>query len=654
MKIVGMLLFSLAFLSVIASTHLYLKYIWQKNTRSLELGHLTHKILFGITAVIGILLFYSILSHDFSIGYVANYSSTREEWYYLFSTFWAGQEGTFYLWLIYTIIFGLVVIKQNNEFTPYVMVILNITNFFLILILLKQSPFRPLDPEIFANLIDGRGLNPLLKNPWMVIHPPTLFLGYSSVVVTASYAIAGLWSKKTAEWITPAFPWALFTTAILGLGVMMGGYWAYIILGWGGYWAWDPVENASIFPWFLMIACFHSMLIYKSVKGFLKTAIWLAIAAYFLMLYGSFLTRSGVLANFSVHSFSSLGLNTYLISFIVFYVLIAVYFYLKARKEIVSSALIDAFNKETIMAFVVIIFTLSTFAIVIGTSIPLFTLLGEKQQASAQPELYNQVFSHIAIIVLIFLGLAPVLKWKNAGFQLSKIITIITITVALSFGLVVYISKPSMPIHYYIVFASTIWAFIINIYNLIRFSKSPVLRNSSLTHVGLALMFLGIMTSSTLGENNRLLLIKNEVLKYDNLNLEFAEKYTDKVDPNSTNYTVKVTDTLTTPKFDATLVFTYTDFNKGMMRHPYINQSLSGDTYFSPVNQYEYPQGLRTVLGKGESLKNSSIAFRFDEFNDLEMNPQESIFRVKANFTYGDSAKKVSSVFEQARGYRKI
>ena len=159
------------------------------------------------------------------------------------------------------------------------------------------------------------------------------------------------------------FPWTLFTSAVLGLGVIMGGYWAYVVLGWGGYWAWDPVENASIFPWFILVACFHSMLIYKSAKAFLKTTIILGILGYFLMLYGSFLTRSGILQNFSVHSFSSLGLNTELIIFILSFVYLGVHLLVSRWKEIVSVKLEDKLSKEMILAFVVVIFILSTFGI---------------------------------------------------------------------------------------------------------------------------------------------------------------------------------------------------------------------------------------------------------------------------------------------------
>ncbi|MCB0279922.1 MAG: cytochrome C biogenesis protein, partial [Calditrichaeota bacterium] len=177
MKIAGMLLISLAFIGSLTATLNYFYYIKSGSESYLKRANRLHQLIFAILLIVGILLYYSILVHDFSLNYVANYSSKNDPWYYQFAAFWAGQEGTFYLWTLYTTIFGLILIRRNDKFLPYVMIMLHISIFSILLILLKQSPFRPIDPAILANLTDGRGLNPLLKNYWMIIHPPTLFLG---------------------------------------------------------------------------------------------------------------------------------------------------------------------------------------------------------------------------------------------------------------------------------------------------------------------------------------------------------------------------------------------------------------------------------------------------------------------------------------------
>ena len=170
-----------------------------------------------------------------------------------------------------------------------------------------NAPVFDINPDFIPE--NGSGLNPLLQNYWMVIHPPTLFLGFAATIVPFSFAISGLWSKKITEWIKPAVPWALFAAATLGLGILMGAYWAYETLNFGGYWNWDPVENAIFVPWLVLIGGIHTMLIYKRNGAAVKTSFILIIATFLLVVYSTFLTRSGILGDSSVHSFTDLGLS---------------------------------------------------------------------------------------------------------------------------------------------------------------------------------------------------------------------------------------------------------------------------------------------------------------------------------------------------------
>lgn len=646
LKIVGMGLIGVSFLASVYAILSYLKYIRTGNETDLNLGNILHKWLLYILSGVGVLLFYFIVTHDFSIQYVASYSSTKEPWYYLISTFWAGQEGTFYLWLLYTVIFGMFVIRQKNEFVPHVMVVLHVTVFFLLLLLLARSPFRPLDPNILINLADGRGLNPLLKNPWMVIHPPTLFLGYSSVAVTAAYAIAGLWTRKTGDWIKHCFPWTLFTTAVLGLGVIMGGYWAYVVLGWGGYWAWDPVENASVFPWFLMVAAFHGMLIYRSVKGFLKTTVVLSILAYWMMLYGSFLTRSGILEEFSVHSFSSLGLNHFLIAFIVAYTLMGAYFFITRWSDMPGEKLQDKFNKEMVLAFTVILFVLSTFVLWIGTSKPFFTSLIGEAQASAQADLYNDVFSYIAVFMMAFLATAPLLKWKREGLNINRSRFIVMLIASVGAALPVLLVDPELKIIFVVIFALALWALVVNSYNVYRFFSSPPLRASGVTHVGLALMVIGIMASSTLGDDLRIKLNKNEPVERMGMSLTYVERQTT---PGDETITYIVQGKAETDVFRVPMEFSYSDFNRSYMRKPHIVRKPTEDLYFSPVNLVEFAIGKEAVLKQGETLKFDSLSIRFEGFQVLEMNPNQGVFRVNGRFSLSTPDTTITTVAEFAQ-----
>ena len=160
---------------------------------------------------------------------------------------------------------------------------------------------------------DGQGLNPLLQNPWMTIHPPIMFLGYAATAVPFAFAMAALWERRYDEWTKASMPWALVTVVTLGCAILLGGYWAYVTLGWGGYWGWDPVENSSLVPWLASAALVHGMLLQRARGRFRKLNFSLAILAYVLVVYATFLTRSGVLADFSVHSFVDLGITGWLV-----------------------------------------------------------------------------------------------------------------------------------------------------------------------------------------------------------------------------------------------------------------------------------------------------------------------------------------------------
>jgi cytochrome c-type biogenesis protein CcmF len=259
-----------------------------------------------------VLLMSRLLSHDFRVSYVASYSGRDLPVYYLFSTFWAGQEGSFLLWLFWGSLIGLFVLKSAKEQEAPVMIV-NVASFIgIVAILVKQSPFR----FLAETPADGQGLNPLLQDPWMVIHPPVMFAGFASLSVPFAFAIAALWRKRWDGWVIRAMPWALFTFITLGTAILMGGYWAYKTLGWGGYWGWDPVENTSLVPWLFTAALVHGMFLQKARPRHRKVNLVLAVLAYACILYGTFLTRSGVLADFSVHSFVDLGITGWLVGLI--------------------------------------------------------------------------------------------------------------------------------------------------------------------------------------------------------------------------------------------------------------------------------------------------------------------------------------------------
>src|SRR6476661_4530310 len=282
-------------------------------------------------------LFYIISNHLFEYKYAWQHSSLSLEMKYLLSCFWEGQEGSFLLWSIWHCVLGLVIIWREKEWEGPVMTVISFAQFCLAtmllgisffglksgsnpFILLRNSGVLDNAPVFYGadgmmrqdylSLIkDGNDLNPLLQNYWMVIHPPVLFLGFASTIIPFAFAIGGLWTRRFSEWTRPALPWALFAAGVLGLGIMMGAAWAYESLNFGGYWAWDPVENASLVPWLIMVAGVHTLVIYRHTGNALRTTFLFLLLAFLFVLYSTYLTRSGDLQDTSVHAFTGEGIT---------------------------------------------------------------------------------------------------------------------------------------------------------------------------------------------------------------------------------------------------------------------------------------------------------------------------------------------------------
>ncbi len=272
----------------------------------------------GVLAASIALMFY-ILRHQFEYAYVFGYSSRALPLHLLITTFWAGQEGSFLFWALCGSIIGIILMAYTHRkgIEAETMTIYAIVQAFLLLLLIAKSPFQYLwdahPGEVAVGTIpaDGRGLNPLLQNVWMIAHPPILFAGFASMAVPFVFAMAALWRRTYVDWIQNALPWVIFGTIALGTGIMLGGYWAYGVLGWGGWWGWDPVENSSLIPWMIGIILVHTMLVQRRTGGLAKTNFFLGIATYVLVVYSTFLTRSGILGSSSVHSFVDPGAIAY-------------------------------------------------------------------------------------------------------------------------------------------------------------------------------------------------------------------------------------------------------------------------------------------------------------------------------------------------------
>jgi cytochrome c-type biogenesis protein CcmF len=511
---------------------------WLQNGR---FTFITHAV-----AVLGICvaLFLIIANHYFEYHYAYSYSDTKLPDYYLISTFWNGQEGSFLLWMFWHAVLGLVIIFTNKFWEAPVMTVFALVQAFLASMILGvvipgleikigSSPFIllrdvMLDAPIFKTQPDfvpaeGRGLNPLLQNYWMVIHPPTLFLGFAATLVPFSFCVAGLWLKRYQEWIRPALPWALFAGAILGLGILMGGYWAYETLNFGGYWNWDPVENAVYVPWLVLVGGIHTMISYKNSKTSLKAAIILNITVFILILYSTFLTRSGILGDSSVHSFTDLGLSGQLLVYLLFFLGMAVALAIVRWKEIPSAEKeLDTYSREFWILIGVLVLTFMGFQVLVGTSIPVYNafmgLFGveSKVAPSTDPMFYSGFQMWLAIGLGILSAIGQFFWWNKIDRkELFNALFFPAVASLLLAVLVVNLSRV-FNVGYALLLFAGFFTVISNgkiLFNLLK--TSPGLSGGAVAHIGMGLMLIGIMYSAgyskTVSLNNTGMLISRNL-----------------------------------------------------------------------------------------------------------------------------------------------
>ena len=491
------------------------------------------RISFLIQSVAVFIVFSSIFyicSHHY-LEYLFGYKHTSKEleFKYLFASIWEDQSGSFLLWSIWHSVIGMFLIWKSKEWEAPVMTVVSLAQLFLAMMIMGvyifgtkigNSPFVLTRDEIngpifgmpnYLSMIkDGVGLNVLLRNYWMVIHPPVLFLGFASTIVPFAYAYAGIQSKKYGEWIKPVLPWALFTACVLGVGIMMGGKWAYESLSFGGYWAWDPVENASLVPWLILIAGLHTMVIYKATGHSLRASYLFAILSFVFILYSTFLTRTGILGDTSVHAFAESGrpmFNLIRIFFFTFSVPALLYFFFhyykmpaEIREEITSS-------REFWMFIGSLVFFLSAMFIIAKTSTPVINaIFGSKLAPPEDIEFsYNKVIVLVAIIIGLLSAITQYLKYKNTAtsFIIKKIAfptllaVIITALLVIFYPITYYKQGAGFLGAVYVAIFATIFSVVANasyIWTVLHGNLKSA--GASIAHLGFALMIVGILISS--------------------------------------------------------------------------------------------------------------------------------------------------------------
>jgi cytochrome c-type biogenesis protein CcmF len=465
-------------------------------------------------------LFYIIYSHYFEYQYAWQHSSTDLPWYYMISCFWEGQEGSFLLWIFWHMVLGLILLFTAKEWKYPVMFVLSLSQIALTSMLigvkvfgykLGSSPFELMRivnesgpvfsmPDYLTRIKDGNGLNPLLQNYWMVIHPPTLFFGFACTIVPFAYAMAALMQKKYTEWIKPALPWALIGVMVLGTGIIMGGFWAYESLSFGGYWAWDPVENASLIPWLILIGAVHTMLIYKARKTALHFSYLMVITSFVLVLYATFLTRSGILGNSSVHSFTDLGMSGQLLVFLLMFLVLAIVLMVVHWKKIPTTSLEEnAYSREFWMFIGALVLIVSAFQIILTTSLPVINKVFGSNMAPPTDVIahYNKWQLPIAILIALLTATAQLLKylktdskkfWKEAAV-LGSISLVLT-------GMAFWWFELNNWLYFILLFAS-VYTIVVNFKTAWPFIQGKIkVSGASVAHIGFGLMLIGVLVSS--------------------------------------------------------------------------------------------------------------------------------------------------------------
>ncbi len=515
----------LAFVTALVSMFAYWQYTAQNEKSWLNLARGAFAL--HALAVLGIVasLFWIIYNHYFEYHYAWSHSSLNLPTHFMISCFWEGQEGSFLLWIFWHVCLGLVLMRKAGEWEAPVMAVFAMVQAFLVSMILGvvffdsfkigSSPFMLLrevmpDTPIFRKNpdfipTDGNGLNPLLQNYWMVIHPPTLFLGFAFTLVPFSYCMAALQNGKYKEWIQPAMVWNLAGAGVLGIGIVMGAYWAYETLNFGGYWNWDPVENAVYIPWLVMVGSIHTMIIFQKNNTALKTAMLLVISTFILILYSTFLTRSGILGNASVHSFTDLGLSGQLLIYLLAFVALAIFFLIRNWKKIPADPEeVSVYSREFWIFMGATTLCLAAFQVLIPTSIPVFNAISQYlgfesnvAPPTDQVAFYTKFQMWFGATVALLSGTGQFFWWKRMDWENLKKALIMPLIITFLLASLALILFKISNWKYIIVLTVSIYSVVSNSFVLVRLGKMNFrLAGGSVAHIGIALMLLGILASA--------------------------------------------------------------------------------------------------------------------------------------------------------------
>ncbi len=686
---------ALAF-SLIAMVMYFLSYRGYKN--AVNYGRIAYHAMAVLVIVASTILWYLILTHQYEYHYVYSYSQNSLKTGFLIASFWGGQEGSFMLWLLLTSIVGIFLqsyTSKRGDLELRVMTVFTLATTFLLIMVspLFKNPFAyiwtepvfipvksisagflnlpwlqsfifsdgsngqtfvKMSSDLYAKLsaagisvnqfiADGKGLNPQLLNFWMQIHPPILFTGFSMSTVPFSFAVAALMKNDYKDWVRQSFPWVLAGAGILGLGIMLGGYWAYEMLGWGGYWAWDPVENSSLIPWLVGVASVHTLLVQRKSQSkggigkYAKTNLILCIMTYVLVLYSTFLTRSGVLGDASVHSFVDPGMLVYLFLVIFIGTFIALGFgMLIYRWKYLTEATStdeDLLSRDLALFTATIVLVASAVVVLVGTSAPLFGV-------SVDTFFYNEMNLPIAIIIGLLNGLSLLLKWKQTKGQELVRKSIPSVAIALLFTAFLIIFGGMHEIMMILLAFSAAFTVAVNVEIAIKIIRGNMkMLGAYVAHIGIALFILGVIGSAAYGSETDIDLIKNQPKEAFGYKLTFTGYHPIE---NNTKYAFNIQVEKGDKQYTVSPVMYISEFNNGLMREPAILNLLTKDFYVSPLgyddkSQDQATEGLDVKLNVGQKTNVEGAQIEYKEF----VKPDMSVMMSGGDFEMGANLRVV-------------
>ena len=596
-----------------------------RNIHSDEKSFLAGKRLFYVSGLLiffaVLMLFNSLLNNEFHYAYVFSNSASSMPFYYKIAAFWAGVEGSFLFWLLVLNICGIIALRKQDEFSSIILATVAVTQVFILIILLVKSPFAyvwnnfPADFKPWEIPGNGTGMNPLLMDFWMVIHPPVLFLGYASSVIPFAYAIGSLIRGNYDKWIKESYPWVLFSMLTLGAGIFMGGYWAYKVLGWGGYWGWDPVENSSLIPWIVSVALLHGMIL-QSRKGVLKKSnLAMALSYFILVFYSTFLTRSGVLSDFSVHSFGKSNVLFFLLASIIFFVAVSLYLLIRKYNKIESARMnADLFTFESIITYGIILLLVYAFVILAGTSLPIISALFNRP-SNVTEKFYNSISAPFGIMILAFIILSM--------FTLKKYLKK-EIIIAASFSIIagilfnIFFTKNMAAIIFSVLSFFLSSMIFIDLNNNRKIAIIP----SRTAHLGVAILILGIIASSLHSRSEQKQLAVGETVQSGKVSITL--KGFQETERSHILITVSESGSVKEGKMDY-----YIDpKTESLYREPYIIPGITGDIYITPqVYNFAEINYSSALIQKDEEKTISGLNVKFYGFLTSNMGTEDMTIR---------------------------